>query len=181
MTDIENKIYSKCQRLSNWNSQKIYYHFNRTDRRSWSVKRGEVYYVDFGENIGSEQSKARPCVVVQSDAFGFSAATFICAIISDSGRIIPDIHVPITGTYYYKENGVQVQLGGAIDLGHIRTIAKERILFKICTLTDEIPSIDKKLLNTFGLSKMMEKKDNRISFLEKRVAALQEKFPENIS
>lgn len=185
MTDNENKILTKSQRLSNWNSVQMRYEFKKSNQRKWTVKRGEVYYVDFGENIGSEQNKARPCVVIQSDAFNFSAATFIGAIISDSGRIIPDIHVPIIGSYYYKDvNKIQVRLEGAIDFGQIKTVAKERILFKIGVLKDEIHTIDEKLLSIFGLLGVMKGKDNRISFLENRVKSLQEKlqkYPENNS
>lgn len=177
MTDNENRIFVKSQKLSNWNSKKIHYEFNKCRQRTWKVKRGEIYYVDFGENIGSEQNKARPCVVIQSDAYNFTAATFIGVIISDSGKIIPDIHVPIIGEYYYKDsNKSQVQLNGSIDFGQIKTVAKERILFKIGILKDELSEIDKKLLNTFALSGIIKGKDNRISFLENRAKSLQEKL-----
>jgi mRNA interferase MazF len=121
----------------------MFYEFKKSNQRKWAVKRGEVYYVDFGENIGSEQNKARPCVVIQANAFNFSAATFIGAIISDS------------------------------DFGQIKTIAKERILLKIGLLTEEIPDMDNKLLNIFGLNGMINGKNNRISFLEKRIKDLQ--------
>lgn len=39
------KVFIKCQ--------KIYYHVGKTHQRRWTVKRGEVYFVDLGENIGS--------------------------------------------------------------------------------------------------------------------------------
>lgn len=173
MDDKEKAVFFKSRNFSDWNSKKLFYHFMRINRRKWIVKRAEVYYVDFGENIGSEQNKARPCVVIQSDAYNFSAATFICAVISDSGKIIPDIHIPITGVYHFlDEQKNKKQLAGAIDLGHIRTIAKERILFKICDLKDEVDEINAKLPNIFGLSGIIKKMENEIASLKGKVEYL---------
>lgn len=47
----------KTQKLLLWLTQKIYYNTAKTHQRKWTVKRGEVYFVDLGENIGSEENK----------------------------------------------------------------------------------------------------------------------------
>lgn len=79
---------------------------------------------------------------------------------------IPDIQIPISGKYIYDEKGVQKQLIGTIDLGQIKTIGKERIVSKkICKLYDEVDDINKKLLNIFGLSDIIRKRDNVIASL----------------
>jgi mRNA interferase MazF len=169
----EDIVFEKAQRLNSWNSRKWFYEFKKDYQRKWTVKRGEVYFVDLGENVGSEQNKPRPCVVIQADAYNNSAATFICAIISDSGKIIPDIHIPIIGTYNYSDvNGNNKKLGGAIDLGHIRTLAKERILSKICTLNVELAELNRKLFNTLGLSPTIKKMEREIISLRGKVEYL---------
>lgn len=43
--------------------KKIYYNNFKRHQRPWPVKRGEVCFVDLGENIGSDENKLRPCVV----------------------------------------------------------------------------------------------------------------------
>ena len=48
-----------------------------------------------GENVGSEENKIRPVVVLQADAYNFKSPVFTCAIISSSTLTIPDIQVPI--------------------------------------------------------------------------------------
>ena len=79
----ENKdILKKSQSISHWGAQKIFYCVSRRFKRSWSVKRGEVYFVDLGENVGSEENKIRPVVVLQSNAYNFKSPVFTCAIVS---------------------------------------------------------------------------------------------------
>lgn len=138
-------------------------------QRTWTVKRNEVYFVDLGENIGSEENKIRPVVVLQANSYNFSSPVFTCAIISTSKMTIPDIQIPITGKYFYIEDGINKQLSGTIDLGQIKTIGKERIVSKkICELSVENKDIDTKLLNIFGLSKLLQKRDNIITSLAGR-------------
>lgn len=160
------KVLQKSQKISSWNCQKLYYSIGKTHQRKWTVKRNEVYFVDLGENIGSEENKIRPVVVLQANSYNFSSPVFTCAIISTSELTIPDIQVPITGEYTYTENGIDRQLSGTIDLGQIKTIGKERIVSKkICTLSNENADINAKLLNIFGLSELIRKRDNIISSL----------------
>ncbi len=169
MNTDETKVLQKSQRINSWGCQKLYYSIGKTHQRKWTVKRNEVYFVDLGENIGSEENKIRPVVVLQANSYNFSSPVFTCAIISTSQLTISDIQIPITGIYTYTENGVNKQLSGTIDLGQIKTIGKERIVSKkICTLSNEIDDINSKLLNIFGLSEIMRKRDNIISSLTGR-------------
>ena len=84
---------------------------------------------------------------------------------------IPDIQVPITGAYPYKdENGVNKILVGSVDLGQIKTVGKERIVnSKICMLRQEIQEIDRKLLNALGLSSIIKSKENTIKSLQGKI------------
>ena len=171
MTPEEKVIMMKAQRISRWNAQKLYYSTGKQYQRKWTVKRGEVYFVDLGENVGSEENKLRPVVVLQSDAYNFKSPVFTCAIISSSALTISDIQVPVTGTYPYKdENGVNKFLVGSVDLGQIKTVGKERIVnSKVCMLRQEIQEIDRKLLNALGLSNIIKSKENTIKSLQGKI------------
>lgn len=175
MTQEEREVLTKSQRLSRWKAQKLFYCIGKTNQRRWTVKRGEVYFVDLGENVGSEENKIRPVVVLQADSYNFYAPTFTAAIISSSPVTIPDIQVLITGTYpYVDNNGVARNLRGAIDLGQIKTVAKERIVSrKICDLV-EMNIVDRKLFNVLGLTNILATKENTISSLRGKVAYLKE-------
>ena len=165
---------SKAQRSIVWLKQKLYYSTGKSHQRRWTVKRGEVYFVDLGENIGSEENKLRPCVVLQANSYNFKSPVFTCAIISSSEVTIPDIQVKIKGSYpYTNEKGESKELCGAIDLGQIKTLGKERIVSrKVCMLEDEIKEVDIKLLNVFGLNQIIRSKDNIIESLKGKVEYL---------
>ena len=47
-----------------------------------NIKRGDIYYYDFGEAKGSIQSGNRPVLVVQADSFNRNAPTVIVAAIT---------------------------------------------------------------------------------------------------
>lgn len=174
MTEDEKKVLVKSQRVNSWNSQKLYYCFGKFHQRKWTVKRGEVYFVDLGENVGSEENKLRPVVVLQANSYNFSSPVFTCAIISSSKLTLPDIQVPITQKYTFTdEKGNKKDLMGTIDLGQIKTIGKERIISrKVCLLSAEMKDVDNKLLNVFGLSSLLSKRDNTIESLKGKIEFL---------
>lgn len=170
------ELLQKAQRLLQWNTKKIYYNNFKKYQRKWPVKRGEVCFIDLGENVGSEENKLRPCVVLQSDAYNFTSPVFTCAIISNSPLTIPDIQVPITGNYtYIDEKKSSRLLSGVIDLGQVKTIAKERIVNNIGLLKGEMQEVDQKLFNAFGLTSIIVKKDNIIKSLEGKIKYLTKK------
>ena len=51
MTTEEQMILAKSQKLSHWSAQKMYYHVKKKNQRNWTVRRGEVYFVDLGESV----------------------------------------------------------------------------------------------------------------------------------
>lgn len=174
MTQDEKNLLQKSQRLNSWICQKLYYCIGKSHQRNWTVKRGEVYFVDLGENICSEENKLRPIVVLQANAYNFKSPVFTGAIISNSKVTLPDIQIPIRNNYPYKdEKGSTKVLSGAIDLGQIKTIAKERIVSgKVCLLTDEMDDVDIKLLNVLGIKSMLSKRDNIIASLNGKIEYL---------
>jgi mRNA interferase MazF len=52
------------------------------------IRQGEIYWVDFGEPIGSMPGFERPCVIVQNSVFNASGiATVIVAAITSNLRL----------------------------------------------------------------------------------------------
>lgn len=49
------------------------------------IRQGEIYWVDFGEPIGSMPGFQRPCVIIQNDVFNASkiAAVIVAAVTSN--------------------------------------------------------------------------------------------------
>lgn len=177
MIKEEKDILQKTQRILNWNRQKLYYNTAKKHQRYWIVKRGEVCFVDLGENIGSEENFLRPCLVIQSNSYNYKSPVFTCAIISTSKVTIPDIQIEIKGNYsYVDEKGNNRILSGAIDLGQIKTIGKERIINNIGMIGSEMNEVDEKLINAFGLSSIIIKRDNIIKSLEGKIKFLQSRL-----
>lgn len=85
-----------------------------------NVRRGEIYWVDFGTPIGSEQGGHRPALIIQNDTGNANSSTTIIAAISTKGSRYP-IHVSITS----KETGLPQD--STILLEQIQTISKSRL------------------------------------------------------
>ncbi len=61
--------------------------------------RGQIYYVDFGKGLGSEQAGIRPAVIVQNDIGNKHSTTFIVVpLTSEIKRLDMPTHV-LVGTY----------------------------------------------------------------------------------
>lgn len=90
------------------------------------VDRGEIYWVDFGNTVGSEQSGKRPALVVQNDIGNYySTTTIVVAITSQKKKPLPT-HVSL------KKNALNgLQSDSTIVCEQIRTIDKSRLLNKI--------------------------------------------------
>ena len=85
------------------------------------VKRGELYWVDWGEGKGSEQSGLRPALVIQNDIGNDTSPNTIIASLTTAPNKIYPFLVVITA----KESGLKKN--GAVDLASIMTISKTRL------------------------------------------------------
>ncbi len=64
-----------------WLKEKLALELNVKNASKRKVRRGSVYICKFGRNIGSEQEKERPCVVIQEqDANDTSPNTIVAPI-----------------------------------------------------------------------------------------------------
>ena len=125
--DILSKDYSSEQYIKflnsvsafiKWTGQKYKYRYEGNNSRV--VKKGEIYFCDLGENIGSEQSENRPVVVLQNDVGNIKGPTTIIAPITNSKKTLP-VHVPLVDV------AEELKTTGVIRLEHIKVISKCRL------------------------------------------------------
>lgn len=96
-----------------------------------TVKRGDVFYADLGEGVGSEQSGVRPVVVIQNNVGNrFSPTVIIASITSKINKLKLPTHIRL-GEY----DGLIK--GSIVLLEQIRAIDKERLREYRCTLSKE--------------------------------------------
>jgi len=146
---------SKTQAYLDWFKQLLYYNWKANNSKNKNiriVKRGQVYYCDLGLGIGSEETKNRPCVIIQNNTGNnFSPNTIVAPITSEKAE--EKVSVAITGTYTYNdiEDGIQKSLSGYILLANIVTVSKARLGQYIGELNCELKEMDDKILTSLGL------------------------------
>ncbi|PLS19665.1 PemK family transcriptional regulator [Bacillus sp. M6-12] len=111
------------------------------------VKRGEIYFANLGEGIGSEQNGIRPVLIIQNDVGNKYSPTTIGALITSmSKKLDLPVHLEIC-----KEESCLPQ-NSVILLEQIRTIDKKRLIRKISKLDDSImEDINERLKVSLGL------------------------------
>jgi len=96
-----------------------------------SVKRGEIYWVDWGEGKGSEQSGVRPALIIQNDIGNKASPNTIVASITTA----PNKPYPFLVEFTSQESGLDKD--GAVDLASIMTTSKKRLGNKCGQLTSQ--------------------------------------------
>ena len=114
-------------------------------------RRGDVYYADLGEGVGSEQFGTRPVVIIQNDVGNRYSPTVIVAAVStqiETKAQLPTHHVIAEGCL--KQPSV-------ILLEQLRTIDKQRIGRFIGSLSpQDIAAMDRALRISIGLNNTKE-------------------------
>jgi len=85
------------------------------------IKRGEIYWVDWGEEKGSEQAGVRPALIIQNDVGNRVSPTTIIAPLTTA----PNKPYPFLVEFTKDESGLEKD--GAVDLAAIMTIDKVRL------------------------------------------------------
>lgn len=110
--------------------------------------RGEMYYADLGQGVGSEQEGKRPVLIIQNDVGNKYSPTVIVAAMTsqtDAKAKLP--------THYYlgAESGLEVP--SIILFEQLRTIDKKRLSSYIGKLDEQhIPGINHCLSVSIGLT-----------------------------
>lgn len=92
------------------------------DWKLWKPKRGEIYLVDLGENLDSEQSGLRPVLIISNDMGNFQGNIVVIVPLTTKNKNLP-VHVPVS-----KQYGVKID--SYILTEHIRSISKRRFFTK---------------------------------------------------
>ena len=108
---------------------------------NWNCLRGEIYYIDFGENMGSEENGIR-----QNDKGNKYSNTVIVASITTKND---KKHIP---THYKLNHRCRIKKDSLILLEQIRAVDKKRVIKYICKLSDkQMKEIDKLIHISLGL------------------------------
>ncbi|MFA5557869.1 MAG: type II toxin-antitoxin system PemK/MazF family toxin [Methanofastidiosum sp.] len=92
------------------------------DWQLWKPQRGEIYLVDLGDNMDSEQSGLRPVLIISNNIGNSQGSIVVIVPLSSRNKNMPT-HVPVDQRY-----GVKVE--SYILTEHIRSISKRRFFAK---------------------------------------------------
>ena len=114
---------------------------------NWNYRRGDIYLVDLGKNIGSEQGGCRPVLAIQNNVGNHYGPTLIVA--------------PITSRFWKKTNqpthsvleGVPYLTSPSVVLTEqIITIDKTRVMKYLGKVSEEqMSNIDKAIMVSLNL------------------------------
>ncbi|OFI05338.1 mRNA interferase MazF [Clostridium acetireducens DSM 10703] len=105
-------------------------------------KRGEIWTCELGQNIGSEENKIRPVIIIQNDTGNEKSPTTIIVPISNRSKKIA-VHIELRETDYKLEDGEKNKITGTVLTEQIKVISKARLGRHIATLNNNFM----KLLN----------------------------------
>ena len=110
------------------------------------MKRGDIYYVNLGEVVGSEQAGIRPVVVIQNNLGNrYSKTVIVLPITSRIKNNLPT-HVSIIGNSYGLEKD------SIILTEQIRTIDKSRLISRVGRLDKKVlDEVKEAILTSCGL------------------------------
>lgn len=116
---------SKVQKYLDWFKRKLYLDKLAEKSKTRVVKRGQVYWCDFGIGVGSEMSKesSRPCVVLQQAVANIKSPNTIVVPITHDSSHLPCL-VPIKN--YYSIRGDLI-LDGQVNVSNIVCVSKSRL------------------------------------------------------
>ncbi|MEK3955844.1 MULTISPECIES: type II toxin-antitoxin system PemK/MazF family toxin [unclassified Psychrobacillus] len=110
--------------MINWASRMMSLTLKEKQIRQFQApKRGEIWTVDLGENVGSEENKIRPCLIIQDDETNrVATTTVILPITKRQPRFFS--HVRIKPEDTMDEN---CSIDGSIMTEQIRVVSKARL------------------------------------------------------
>ena len=107
-------------------------------------ERGDVFFVDCGNTVGSEQRGIRPALVIQNSRNRNSPVTIVAMITTAPKKYMP-VHVRIHHPAMKRHSKVMLE--------QIRTFSVSRLKRYVCTLNPEdMRKVDKALKISLDLS-----------------------------
>lgn len=111
------------------------------------IKRGDIFYYDFGDNTGSIQSGRRPVLVIQEDGFNAKAPTIIVAAITS---VIKKQYLP---SHVILPDNTGLAQQSMVLLEQLRSVNKSDLIEPVGFVDDESTwrRINNGIKKTFGL------------------------------
>lgn len=130
---------TKTQQYLDWLKDKLYLNAIAPSAKNRIIYRGQVYRCKFGIGIGSEESKERPCVILQYNSANRTSPNTLVAPITHTTSTLP-IVVPIADKV---DSTGKIILDGNVLLGNITCVSKARLGDYITDLTpNEMKAVD---------------------------------------
>lgn len=135
---LKEKSYSlgKLYKYVEWVNDGIEMNENVKNRIRIVPKRGEVWTCELGQNIGSEENKIRPVIIIQNDTGNQNAPTTIVVPISNRPKKIA-VHISIRNGDFQLVQGEKMEITGTVLAEQIRVVSKARLGRHVATLTDK--------------------------------------------
>ena len=110
-----------------------------------NIRKGDVFYADLGENVGSEQNGIRPVLIIQNDIGNrFSPTVIVSPLTTKTKKLTLDTHVCLG----YINGRKSMAL-----LEQIRTIDRSRLRGYAATVDpSKMKLVDAALHNSLGLN-----------------------------
>lgn len=123
LMNIEQEDKERFQNIVSWAGQMMELSVKEKLCKGIFPKRGEIWTCHFGENVGSEVNKTRPCVILQNDIGNAKGTTsIVCPIMSRKNRL--PTHVPLEESDLVY---VETSISGTVVAEQIRLISKARL------------------------------------------------------
>lgn len=126
---------NKAQKYLDWMKVEMFLDANAEYAKTRKVRRGQVYWCHFGQNIGSEMSKdiPRPAVILQSDFYNQRSANTIVAPITHNPAEITCL-IPIEKQL---DDDGNIILEGKVNISNIVCVSKARLCDYISELSEK--------------------------------------------
>lgn len=116
------------------------------------IRRGDIYFADFGDNPGSAMRGRRPALVISNDAGNTHSPTVIVVAITSKTKAM---HLP---THLKMEWTPGLRTRGTVLLEQITTMDKDRLDNKIGQVSTEfLDRVDRALEISIGLNSKYNK------------------------
>lgn len=140
--NLKKKAYN-IKRIYNyveWVNEQIKMNDNLSKSSKIIPRRGEIWTCELGQNIGSEENKIRPVIIIQNDTGNKNSPTTIIAPISNRPKKIA-VHIELRESDYKLEEGEKNQVTGTILAEQIKVVSKVRLGRHIATVDEEFMRI----------------------------------------
>ncbi len=126
----------KIFEYAEWVNNKININDNISERITTIPKRGEIWTCELGKNIGSEENKVRPVIIIQNDTGNEKGPTTIIVPISNRHKKIAT-HLEIRESDYKLEIGERNKITGTVLCEQLKVVSKARLGRHIATLNTD--------------------------------------------